>query len=93
MRDFDGILCWFVCSRVLVLGDVWFLVEVIAFISVVFTFVQVGVIAKLSSVGDMYRVGVSVGALRVQRRFVVWWVLGGVRDVSYVQGCLMWYCV
>ncbi len=38
-------------SWVLVLGGVWFPVKGIAFISFVFTFVRVGAMANLSSVG------------------------------------------
>ncbi len=65
MRGFGGVLCLFVCSWALVLGGVWFLVECGKFISVIFTFVRVGAIANLSSVGNMYIVNVCVGAIRV----------------------------
>ncbi len=65
MPGFGGVLCWFVCSWVLVLGGVWFLVECSICIGVVFTFVRVGAIANLSSAGSMYRVRVCIGTGRV----------------------------
>ncbi len=64
MRGFGGVF-FFVCSGVLVLGGVWFLVECGKFNSVIFTFVRVGAIAILSSVGNMYIVSVCVGAIRL----------------------------
>ncbi len=82
MRGFGEVLCLFVCSWVLVFGGVWFLVEYGKFISIIFTFVRVGAIAKLSSVGNMYIISVCVGAIGVQLRNVSWWVLGDVRVVS-----------
>ena len=65
MRGFGGVLRLFVCSWVLVLGGVWFLVECGDLTGCMITFVRVGAIANLSSVGNKYIVSVCVGAIRV----------------------------
>ncbi len=64
------------------LGGVWFLVVFDKFISILFTFVRVGAIANLASVGSKYIVCVCVGARGVLLRSDYGWVVGDVRVVS-----------
>ncbi len=65
MRGFGEVLCVFVCSWVPVLGGVGFLIVFGKLISIIFTFVRVGAVDNLSSVGSRYIVIVCVGAVRV----------------------------
>ncbi len=65
MRGFGEVLCVFVCSWVLVLGGVGFLVVFGKLISILFIFVRVGAVANISSVGSRHIVSVCVGAVRV----------------------------
>ena len=58
----------FVCWWVPVLGGVGFLVVFGKLISIIFTFVRVGDVDNLSSVGSKYIVSVCGGAVRVPFR-------------------------